>query len=72
MKDNLAWVLVSARYPQDRQPVYARIKQGQPRKVTFYRRPSPRWEGSSIVYDFGYFLEWAALDAERKPLARSR
>lgn len=29
--------------------------------VTYHALPSPRWEGSSIVYDFQYFAEWAAV-----------
>jgi hypothetical protein len=41
--------------------VYARVEHGTARLVTFYARPSPRWEGSSIVYDYDYFTEWAEL-----------
>ena len=29
-------------------------------------QPTPRWEGSSIVYDFKYFTEWAALEVLKK------
>lgn len=43
-----------------------------PKKVTYYELPSPRWEGSSIVYDFQYFAEWAALTAEHGPPLRGR
>jgi len=64
--DHLAWFSISAHQPRDRQRVYARVKGGLPKKVTFYARPTPRWEGSSIVYDFQYFGEWAALEAVRK------
>jgi hypothetical protein len=72
MTDGLTWVSVSsATQPRDHQLVYARIPQGKPRKVTFYTRPTPRWEGGSIVYDFYYFAEWAALEGERKPPIRS-
>lgn len=71
MADDLAWVSISARQPQDSQLVYARAQHGQPKKVTFYTRPTPRWEGGSIVYDFRYFAEWAALDGERKPPMRA-
>jgi hypothetical protein len=27
----------------------------------FHAKPAPRWEGASIVYQYGYFAEWAAL-----------
>ena len=57
----LAWVSIPAHQPRDRQRVYARLPDGLPKKVTFYARPTPRWEGSSIIYDFQYFAEWAAL-----------
>ncbi|HUQ52477.1 MAG TPA: hypothetical protein VM692_09665 [Gammaproteobacteria bacterium] len=71
MAEDLAWVSIAERQPDDLQLVYARIKYGQPRKVTFYARPTPRWEGANIVYDLGYFVEWAALDAQRRPPKRS-
>ena len=64
--DSLTWVSIPAHRPRDRQLVYARVPNGLPKKVTFYARPTPRWEGSSIVYDFQYFAEWAALEAARK------
>ena len=64
--DQLAWVSITAARPRDRQLVYARVKDGLPKKVTFYARPTPRWEGSSMIYDFQYFAEWAALEAVRK------
>ena len=60
--DNLTWVSIPAHHPRDRQRVYARLPDGLPKKVTFYARPTPRWEGSSIVYDYKYFTEWAALE----------
>lgn len=63
---NLAWVSTSAHTPHDRQRVYARVAGGLPKKVTYYARPTPRWEGSSIVYDSQYFTEWAALEVLRK------
>ena len=66
MTDDLAWVSISKLQPRDRQLVYARLKDGMPRKVTYYARPTPRWEGSSIVYDLRYFAEWAALEALKK------
>ena len=66
MPDDLAWASTSARQPRDRQLVYARTKYGKSQKVTYYARPTPRWEGSSIVYDFQYFEEWAALEAMKK------
>jgi len=66
MTDDLAWVSTSAHKPHDRQRVYAREKGGQPKKVTFYARPTPRWEGSNIIYDSQYFTEWAALEAMKK------
>ncbi len=66
MTDNFAWVSASAHRPRDRQRVYARVTGGLPKKVTFYARPTPRWEGSSIIYDFHYFEEWAALEAMKK------
>lgn len=66
MTDRLAWISIPAHQPRDRQLVYARVKDGLPKKVTFYARPTPRWEGSSIVYDFQYFSEWAALEVVRK------
>lgn len=59
--DALAWVSISRSRPHDRQLVYARLAHGTARLVTFYARPSPRWEGSSIVYDYDYFTEWAEL-----------
>jgi hypothetical protein len=62
MADDIAWVSTSANQPHDRQRVYARTTGGLPKKVTFYARPTPRWEGSSIVYDFQYFTEWAPLE----------
>jgi hypothetical protein len=65
MTDRLAWVSISLLQPHDRQLVYARVKYGKPRKVTYYARPTPRWEGSSIAYDFKYFTEWAALEVMR-------
>ena len=55
--DDLAWVSITADQPRNRQRVYARVKDGIPKKVVFYARPTPRWEGSSIVYDFQYFTE---------------
>ena len=64
--DSLAWVSTSTHQPRDRQLVYARVKGGQPKKVTFYARPTPRWEGSNLIYDSQYFTEWAALEAMRK------
>ena len=64
--DSLAWVSTSTHQPRDRQLVYARAKCGQPKKVTFYSRPTPRWEGSNLIYDSHYFAEWAALEAMRK------
>jgi hypothetical protein len=72
MADNLAWVPTSVNQPHDNQRVYARVKHGKPKKVTFYAEPTPRWEGANIVYDFQYFAEWAALDPERKPPSRAR
>ena len=66
MTDHLAWFSIPAHQPRDRQLVYVRVKGCPPKKVTFYARPTPRWEGSSIVYDFQYFAEWAALEAARK------
>jgi hypothetical protein len=57
----LAWVATSRSRPHDRQLVYARLEHGTAQLVTFYARPSPRWEGSSIVYDYEYFTEWAPL-----------
>ena len=71
MTDDLAWVSITAHQPQDSQLVYARVKYGMPKKVTFYARPTPRWEGADIVYDLQYFAEWVALDPERKPPSRS-
>jgi hypothetical protein len=72
MTDSLAWVALSADLPRDHEVVFARAKHGQPRKVTFYALPTPRWEGANIVYDFKYFTEWAALDSERKPPLRAK
>ena len=71
MTDDLAWVSLSVRQPHDREVVYARVKPGMPKKVTFYARPSRRWEGSSIVYDFQYFAEWATLDRNHRVLRKS-
>jgi hypothetical protein len=68
MANELVWISISARRPHDREMVYARVKSGMPKKVTFYAQPSPRWEGSSIVYDFQYFAEWAALDRNHRVL----
>lgn len=65
MTANLAWVSTSVHKPHDRQEVYARVAGGLPKKVTYYARPTPRWEGSSIVYDSQYFTEWAALEVLR-------
>jgi len=64
--EHLVWVSIPAHKPRDCQRVYARLKGGLPKKVTFYARPTPRWEGSRIVYDFQYFSEWAALEAMKK------
>jgi hypothetical protein len=64
--DNLTWVSIPAHHPRDRQRVYARLQNGLPKKVTFYARPTPRWESSSIVYDFQYFAEWAPLQDLQK------
>jgi len=66
MTDDLAWVSITADQPRNRQRVYARVKDGLPKKVTFYAAPTPRWEGSNLVYDFQYFAEWAALEAMKK------
>jgi hypothetical protein len=68
MTDDLAWIAISAHQPHDREIVYARVKSGMPKKVTFYAEPPPRWEGSSIVYDLQYFAEWAALDRNHRIL----
>jgi hypothetical protein len=62
------WIPITTRRPRDRQLVYARVKSGIPRKVTFYARPSPRWEGASIAYDLRYFAEWAPLGSAPQPL----
>jgi hypothetical protein len=70
MADDLAWISTAIRQPDDRELVYARAKHGTPQKVTFYASPE-RWIGSNIVYDFKYFVEWSALDSERKPPKRS-
>jgi hypothetical protein len=67
MIDELVWVSIDVRQPHDRQLVYARVQYGTPQKVTFFARPSARWEGASIVYEFAYFSEWAPL--ERGPAA---
>ena len=64
--DDLAWISITTRRPKDRELVYARVKSGMPKKVTYHALPSPRWEGSSIVYDFQYFAEWAALDSDER------
>ena len=64
--DDLVWISLPNHQPRDRQLVYARVPDGLPRKVTFYARPTPRWEGSSIVYDFQYFAEWAALQVLKR------
>jgi hypothetical protein len=61
MADGLTWVSTAICNPDDRQVVYARVKNGQPKKVMFHAKPAPRWEGASIVYQYGYFAEWAAL-----------
>ena len=45
--------------------MYARLEDGKAQLVTFYALPSPRWEGSSIVYDYQYFTEWASLPRAR-------
>jgi len=66
MTDKLAWVSISLLQPHDRELVYARAKYGEPKRVTYYARPTPRWEGSSIDYNFKYFTEWAAPEALRK------
>jgi hypothetical protein len=66
MTDDFAWVSIAAQRPKDRQRVYARVKDGLPKKVTFYARPTPRWEGSDIVYDFQYFEDWAAVEALKR------
>ena len=71
--DDLAWISITTRRPKDRELVYARVKSGMPKKVTYHAVPSPRWEGSSIVYDFQYFAEWAALEsAEHTSAVRGR
>ena len=72
MTDSLAWVSLSTDQPRDHEVVLARAKHGQPRKVTFYASPTPRWEGANIIYDFQYFTEWATLDSERKPALRAK
>ena len=66
MTYDLAWVSISLLQPHDRQLVYARVKDGKPKKVTYYARPTPRWESSSIAYDFKYFTEWATLEVMKK------
>ena len=65
MDDDLHWVSITAHQPQNNEVVYARVKYGVPRKVTFYARPTPRWEGANIVYDFLYFAEWAPLESKQ-------
>jgi len=65
MTNELSWISIAARRPQDRELVYARVKYGMAKKVTFYALPEPRWEGAGIVYDFQYFAEWAVHSAER-------
>jgi hypothetical protein len=69
--DDRRWVSIPAHQPRDRQLVYARLERGLPKKVTFHARPTPRWEGANIGYEFQYFAEWAALDTGRKPPVRS-
>jgi hypothetical protein len=71
MIDDLAWISISAYQPRNCQRVYARVKYGIPKKVTFYGRPAPRWEGSSIAYDLQYFAEWAPITADDRPVKQS-
>ena len=71
MIDDLAWISMSANQPRNCQRVYARVKYGRPEKVTFYARPAPRWEGSSIAYHHHYFAEWAPITADDRALKMS-
>lgn len=72
MADDFAWVSLAVQHPEDRQVVYARVKNGKAHRVTFHASPSPRWVIPSMVFQFEYFAEWAALEsAERKPPKRS-
>ena len=68
MGDDLPWVSVPVHQPHDRQLVYARVKHGIPKKVTFYASPNPRWVGANIVYDFQYFAEWAPFEQAGRPM----
>ena len=71
MNDDLAWVPTSTCRPHDFQVVYARAKSGTAQKVVFHARPSPRWVGADIVYQFEYFREWAPRVANERAMKRS-
>ena len=71
MTDDVVWVSLAVRQPQDREVVYARARAGTPQKVMFYESPAPRWIGANIVYQFEYFREWAPLEADAQALHRT-
>lgn len=71
MTDDLVWVSLSDRVPQDREVVYARARAGTPKKVVFDDSLPPRWIGAHIVYHFEYFVEWASLEAAERALDRT-
>ena len=49
MTDDLTWSSIPDHYPDDRQRVYARVKDGLPKKVTFYARPATFSQTRSVA-----------------------
>ena len=71
MTDDLPWVSLYERVPQDRETVYARARAGTPKKVVFDDGFPPRWIGAHIVYHFEYFIEWAPVEVDKRALDRT-
>jgi hypothetical protein len=70
MSDDLTWVSMSRRQPDDCQLVYARAKHGTAQSVVFYANPR-RWIGANIVYQFEYFIEWAPVQVGTHALEKT-
>jgi hypothetical protein len=63
------WVSVSLRQPKDGQVCLVREKYSvTPMRVTFRAAPVPRWEVDYSVYQYQFFVEWAA-DPDEQPAA---
>jgi hypothetical protein len=60
------WISAAARVPEDGQSVLAKGRYDSPRRVTFRRHPTPRWDERNMSYQFERFDHWAELPARSR------